>query len=85
MLLGFSGCGKPSDQEIFNAGAVEPESEEEIALYPAMRNPKFDYGREETHRRAAAEFTNFYEFTSKKDVWRVHAGLSSRRGLDHSH
>jgi methionine sulfoxide reductase catalytic subunit len=69
-LFGLAGCKKPSDQEILEAGAVEPESELEAGLYPARRNPKFEYGRPETSRRAAAEFTNFYEFTSKKDVWR---------------
>lgn len=70
LLLGVSGCGKPSDREVLEAGAVTAESEAEIAIYPAMRNPKFEYGREETLPRAAAEFSNFYEFSSKKDVWR---------------
>ena len=70
-LVGLPGCKKPSDDEILNAGSVEPEGELEIGIYPAWRNPKFEYGRAETPRRAAAEFTNFYEFSSQKDVWRL--------------
>jgi methionine sulfoxide reductase catalytic subunit len=66
----LAGCGKPSDEEIFAAGKVLPEGESEKRIYPAPRNPRFEYGRAETPRRAAAEYANFYEFTSDKDVWR---------------
>ncbi len=69
-LFGLTGCSEPSDQEIFDAGAVDRPSEIERSAYPAKRNPKYEYGRPETPRRAVAEFANFYEFTSDKDVWR---------------
>jgi methionine sulfoxide reductase catalytic subunit len=32
-------------------------------IYPAQRNPDFEYGRPETDRHEAAIYTNFYEFT----------------------
>ncbi len=74
-LFGTVGCSKPTDQEIFDAGSVEDEYEQDAGVYPAPRNPRFEYGRSETPRRAAAEFTNFYEFTSGKDVWRLMPGF----------
>jgi sulfoxide reductase catalytic subunit YedY len=40
-------------------------------LYPASRNPKFaDADRPLTDEGDAARYTNFYEFTSTKNVWR---------------
>ncbi len=70
LLLALSGCNKPSDREILEAGAVKPRGKIETGLYPAKRNPKFEYGRPETSQRDAAAYCNFYEFTSGKDVWR---------------
>jgi sulfoxide reductase catalytic subunit YedY len=64
------GCSRPTDEEIRQAGAVKPLPVELGSLYPASRNSKFAYGRPETARRAAAEYANFYEFTSTKDVYR---------------
>ncbi len=69
--LTMTGCSKPSDQEILDAGSVKPKSELSAKIYPAPRNSKFEYGRPETPQRAAAEYSNFYEFTGKKDVWRL--------------
>jgi sulfoxide reductase catalytic subunit YedY len=58
-----SGCSKPTDAELEQAGRVVPLAEEFAGLYPAPRNERFEYGRPETAKRDAAEFTNFYEFT----------------------
>lgn len=69
-FFGLAGCSKPSDEVILTAGAVTPLECESAELYPAPRNPEFEYGRPETSQRAAAEYTNFYEFSSDKDVWR---------------
>lgn len=60
------GCSKPTLEEIDAAGAVEAGSQN----YPFDRNPDFEYGRPETDRREAAEYTNFYEFAKTKDVFR---------------
>ena len=64
------GCAKPTDEEIEAAGAVPPPPPNGPQIYPAPRNPTFTYGRPETPKREAAEFTNFYEFSGAKDVWR---------------
>ncbi len=66
----LSGCSRPSEGEVSKAGAVEPLPEEAKSIFPAKRNPKFEYGRAETVQRDAAEYCNFYEFTGGKDVWR---------------
>lgn len=59
------GCGKPTLEELEDAGAVTVDT----AAYPAPPNGAFEYGREETAREEAARFTNFYEFTSSKAVY----------------
>ncbi len=67
-LLGLLGC-MPSAEEIDNAGQVAPLSQEYAKLYPAPRNKPFRYGRPETDRTEAAQYTNFYEFSGSKDVY----------------
>ncbi len=62
------GCSRATDEEIEAAGAVEP-SKEVAPLYPAPRDDRFEYGRDETAKRDAAEYTNFYEFSPYKDSW----------------
>lgn len=64
-LGALMGCNKPTLEELDAAGKVEAGHEH----YPATRNPEFEYGRPETDRAAAAEFTNFYEFTTSKAVY----------------
>ncbi len=64
------GCQRASEEEVQKAGAVETLSPVEDKLYPAIRNKAFEYGRPETAKRDAAEYTNFYEFSSGKDSWR---------------
>jgi len=66
----LSGCQRASEDEIRKATAVEPIPTASAAKYPAQRNEQFEYGRAETIRRDAAEYTNFYEFSSGKDSWR---------------
>jgi len=71
-LAPLAGC-MPTPEEIESGGAVAPLPQGQAGLYPAARDPRFDYGRPETPRLAAAQHTNFYEFTSSKDVFR-HVG-----------
>ncbi len=59
------GCQKATLEEIDAAGEVE----EGKKNYPFDRNDKFEYGRAETARRDAVEFTNFYEFSTSKEVY----------------
>lgn len=66
----LTGCAKPTDAEIETAGVSDEMPKEYLKSYPATRNEKFEYGRPETPQRAAAEYTNFYEFTSGKESWR---------------
>jgi sulfoxide reductase catalytic subunit YedY len=66
----LAGCAKPTDEEIEAAGDVGWLPKEFAEKYPAKRNAAFEYGRAETEPRAAAEYTNFYEFSSSKDSWR---------------
>ena len=50
---------------------TESENPPGADLYPAARNAKFeDAGRRMTIDAEAASFTNFYEFSSFKEVWR---------------
>jgi sulfoxide reductase catalytic subunit YedY len=69
LLLPLAGCSRPTDQQIADAGKVETPATLG-QLYPAARNPAYEYGRPETPARAAAEYTNFYEFAFSKAVYR---------------
>ena len=78
-LAGISGCSRATDEEIAKAGAVEqPPVAVAGGVYPAHRNLEFEYGRPETIKRYAAEYTNFYEFTSSKESWKYVAGFQPR-------
>jgi sulfoxide reductase catalytic subunit YedY len=66
----LTGCAGPTDEEIETAGGVDWLPKEFAKKYPAKRNATFEYGRPETNQRAAAEYTNFYEFSGSKDNWR---------------
>ncbi len=59
------GCPQPTLEELETFGAVDIDT----SHYPATRNPQFEYGRDETDRAEAAQFTNFYEFTGSKSVY----------------
>lgn len=68
----LGGCERATDEQIKNAGKVElPDVIESV--FPAPRNEEFEYGRAETAAREAAEYTNFYEFSTAKDSWQ-HVG-----------
>src|SRR3954468_14244012 len=57
--LTLPGCGRASKAELASAGGVKQESRPDI--YPEKRtnrNPKFEYGREESDEQDTAEFTN---------------------------
>ena len=56
------------DTEVVVAGRVQESSGSEY--YPAVRNDRFKVDRTITSRAAAARYNNFYEFTSRKWVWR---------------
>ncbi|MEX0585147.1 MAG: molybdopterin-dependent oxidoreductase, partial [Pirellulales bacterium] len=70
ILLPLAGCSRPTDQEIADAGKVETATPLD-EFYPAQRNPAYEYGRPETLARAAAEYSNFYEFGYTKSVYRL--------------
>jgi sulfoxide reductase catalytic subunit YedY len=57
-----------SDTAVLDSGHVEAPAG---GLYPAQRNPLFaEADRPETREVEAARYTNFYEFSSYKEVWR---------------
>src|SRR5262245_66544337 len=57
-----------SDEEVL---APEQDAGSTDKLYPAPLDKRFaDAGRPITAETAAARFTNFYEFSSTKAVWR---------------
>ncbi|WP_417851793.1 protein-methionine-sulfoxide reductase catalytic subunit MsrP [Thalassoglobus sp.] len=60
------GCKKATLEEIDAAGEVEEGKQN----YPFPRNEKFEYGRAESVRKDAAQYTNFYEFSTSKEVFR---------------
>ncbi len=64
------GCNTHTAEEVTKAGAVEAPSGEASEVYPAERNTKFEYGRDETAPDEVARWCNFYEFTSSKEPWR---------------
>lgn len=68
----LSGCEQATKEEIEQAGAVEPLPEALKSVYPAKRDPAFEYGRPETVQIEAEQFTNFYEFTgpTSKQAWK---------------
>ena len=69
-----------SDEEVIASGQVaervdqsaDPSEERKPirSYYPAERDERFEYGRDETDRVQAARYTNFYEFSSTKQVFR---------------
>ena len=70
--LGLVGCERASKEELVNAGGVEKISQP-VGIYPPNRedrNSRFEYGRDESGEQDTAEFTNFYEFSSRKSSWR---------------
>jgi len=70
--FGLGGCGRPSDEELQAAGDAAL-STQARSIYPAPHNTTFEYGRPETVERDTAEYTNFYEFSTRKDSWK-HVG-----------
>ena len=54
------------------AGGLLPRlAEAAITGFPALRNPEFILDREITDEEEATTYTNFYEFGSSKNIWRV--------------
>ncbi|MDB4637403.1 MAG: protein-methionine-sulfoxide reductase catalytic subunit MsrP [Planctomycetaceae bacterium] len=70
MAAGIAGCSKPTPEELEQAGQVESLPESKDTIFPAARNELFEYGRPETKKYDAANYTNFYEFSVQKDSWR---------------
>jgi sulfoxide reductase catalytic subunit YedY len=70
--LAFAGCQqKPTSEELQAAAGVPvPTAPGGHSVYPAPRNPLYEYGRDETLADDAAAFTNFFEFTTAKSVYR---------------
>lgn len=62
-----------SDEEVLSAGEHNrPQKvvQVERALYPADRDETFKYGRPESVEAVVARYTNFYEFSWRKDSWK---------------
>ena len=55
----LTGCGRPDPVEVERAGKAPAPPEAFAGIYPATRNPAFEYGRPETAKNAAATYTNF--------------------------
>jgi len=66
----IAGCEKPTLDQIEKAGKSPPLSKTAASLYPAKRNPAFEYQRPETKKKETLEYTNFYEFAVTKDSWK---------------
>jgi sulfoxide reductase catalytic subunit YedY len=72
-------ASRGSDEDVIALGLVdspaEPRSHDAAGnvaerRLDAPRDGRFTYGRGETNRAEAARYTNFYEFTTGKSVWR---------------
>jgi len=60
-----------ADDEVLTAGRWSPDAERKYAgFYPAAKDERFEYGRDETPAIAAARHTNFYEFSRFKWCWK---------------
>ena len=61
-----------TDEEVL-AGGQREKLDEVIThqFYPAKRDEKYTYGRDETPEAEVARYTNFYEFSSFKHSWRL--------------
>jgi sulfoxide reductase catalytic subunit YedY len=58
-----------SDEEVLDTADLDPPGSD---LYPAKRSERFaKVDRPLTEEAQAARYTNFYEFSGRKDVWRV--------------
>ncbi len=62
-----------SEQAVLEAGASGFQPTSASKIFPADRDGRFKYGRTETDRAEAAQYTNFYEFGRGKSTWR-HVG-----------
>lgn len=59
------------EQEILSAGELPSKWKRDAnQFFPARPDERFEYGRPETEEVAAARWTNFFEFSSTKQVWR---------------
>lgn len=70
--LSLGGCERASKEELQTAGGVLKVSRP-LEIYPPNRenrNAQFEYGRTESIEQDTAEFTNFYEFSTRKSSWR---------------
>ena len=67
-----------SDEQVVGSGFTSNAADikqRSTPIYPAPRDTRFAYGREETDRIAAARYTNFYEVSSTKSTWRYVDGF----------
>jgi sulfoxide reductase catalytic subunit YedY len=67
----WRGAVSGEDEAVIAAGRWSPAAEAKYApFYPARRDERFAYERQETVSAEAARYTNFYEFSSYKWCWR---------------
>lgn len=65
---------KASESDPFGKVGDDPSAE----LYPVDRNGRYKVERQETDRKLAGTYTNFYEFGSSKNIWQKAQDLSIR-------
>lgn len=59
-----------ADEEVLTRGMFPKFANLNKAFFPARLDERYEYQRPETLRPEAARYTNFYEFSSTKSVWR---------------
>ena len=63
---------KGNDIDVVERGRINSQFATKLSteFFPACRDERFAYDRDETPRAAAARHTNFFEFSTTKAVWR---------------
>lgn len=69
MAAAAIGCQAKATPEQLQATKTPPILIAGKSVYPAERNPAFEYGRPETDPQEAAAYTNFYEFSTSKQTY----------------
>lgn len=69
VAVAVPGCQRATKKELADAGAVSL-TKVPKGIYPAKRDVRFEYGREESEEQSTQEFTNFYEFSTRKTSWK---------------
>jgi sulfoxide reductase catalytic subunit YedY len=72
--IGYAGWRnwRGTDEQVLESGQRTEIAEEVVkAVYPARRDDRFTYDRPETEEAVVARYTNFFEFSTGKDSWKL--------------